>query len=142
MENNQENTQAEVVELEIIEKLPKNSLEELLSLYASSASMETYVKIPFALVAILFLIHNVFLAGKSFAIDTYNTIQNAEISIVAIIVLSIFVMAIMAMSKNSKLKTGLKEASKRYNIKIETVQNEFNALALSLYGGRGVVLKK
>jgi len=140
MDTNQENT--EVVELEIIEKLPKKSLEELLSYYANSTNMETYVKIPFALIAVFFLIHNVFIAGRSFVIDTYNTIKSIEIFIVVVLASAIFIIAIIAMNNNSKLKKGLLEASKRYNIKVEDTQEEFNILALSLYGGRGVVLKK
>jgi hypothetical protein len=51
-------------------------------------------------------------------------------------------MAGIAMNKNSKTKKALKEISKRYTIKTATVQEEFSALAIHMYGGRGVVLKK
>jgi len=140
MDNKEQNS--EVVKLQIVEKLPKKSMEELLTYYANSLNMESYVKIPFALIAILFLGHNVFLAGRSFDINTYDTIKNVELSIVVLIVMSIIAIAIIAMNNTSKLKSGLLEASKRYSIKVEDVQDEFNVLALSLYGGRGIVLKK
>ena len=140
MENNEEN--AEVIELQIIEKLPKKSLQELLTYYVNSVNMETYVKIPFALIAVLFLGHNVFLAGRSFDMNTYDMIKNVELSIVVLIVIAIITIAIIAMNNTSKLKSELLKVSKRYTIKVEDVEEEFNILAVSLYGGRGVVLKK
>ncbi|WP_064967731.1 hypothetical protein [Tenacibaculum ovolyticum] len=132
----------EKVTFEIIEKVPKEKLQVPLKLYAESAAMESYVKLPFLLVGALFLIHNVFIAGNSYSYSTYKNIKNIEISIIGIIVLAIFIMAGIAMNKNSKTKKALKEISKRYTIKTETVQEEFSALAIHMYGGRGVVLKK
>ncbi|WP_237275766.1 hypothetical protein [Tenacibaculum ovolyticum] len=132
----------EKVTFEIIEKVPKEKLQVPLKLYAESAAMESYVKLPFLLVGVLFLIHNVFIVGNSYSYSTYKNIKNIEISIIGIIVLAIFIMAGIAMNKNSKTKKALKEISKRYTIKTATVQEEFSALAIHMYGGRGVVLKK
>ncbi len=138
--NSEENT--EEIKFEIIEKVPKDKLQIPLDLYGESAAMETYVRIPFLLIGVLFLIHNIFLAGRSFDYETYENIKNIEISIVGIIVLAVFIIAGIAMSKNSTVKKELKEIAKRYNIKTEVVQEEFSALAVHMYGGRGVVLKK
>ncbi|GAA3517330.1 hypothetical protein GCM10022393_34300 [Aquimarina addita] len=133
---------AEEIQLEIIEKTPSNTLEEPLLLYSQSTAMESYVKIPFILIGVFFLIHNVFLAGRSYAYDTYEMIKTVELSIVGIIVLTVFIMAGIAMSKNHKLKKKLIEISHQYHIDIIKVQEEFNALAIHLYGGRGCVIKK
>ncbi len=140
--NNSEENATEEVKFEIIEKVPKEKLQIPLDLYGKSAAMETYVRIPFLLIGVLFLIHNIFLAGKSFDYQTYENIKNIEISIIGIVVLTIFIMAGIAMSKNSAVKKELKEIAKRYHIKTEVVQEEFSALAVHMYGGRGVVLKK
>lgn len=137
-----ENTTQEEVKFEIIEKVPKEKLQIPLDLYGESAAMETYVRIPFLLIGILFLIHNVFLAGRSFDYQTYENIKLTELSIVGVIVLVVFIMAGITMSKNSTVKKELTEISKRYHIKPEIVQEEFSALAVHMYGGRGVVLKK
>lgn len=124
-----------------IEKTPNKTLEKPLDLYREYANIEAYVKIPFLIIGIGFLLHNVFLAGKSFDIDTYDRIMTIELSIVGIIVAVVFVMAGMAISKNSKLNKELKEIAKKHGIPKETMQNEFSALAIHYFGGRGVQLK-
>lgn len=141
METNTTET-TEEVQFEIIEKVPKEKLQVPLQLYADSAAMESYVKLPFLGFGILFLIHNVFLAGRSFDYRTYENIKTIELSVVGILMLVIIVMAVIAMNKNAKVKSELKEIGKRYAIKTEIVQEEFSALAIHFYGGRGVVLKK
>ncbi len=140
--NHSEENSQEEIKFEIIAKVPKEKLQVPLDLYGESAAMETYVRIPFLLIGVLFLIHNIFLAGRSYDYNTYENIKNIEISIVGIIVLAVFIIAGIAMSKNSAVKKELKEIAKRYNIKTEVVQEEFSALAVHMYGGRGVVLKK
>ncbi|TSE03474.1 hypothetical protein [Aquimarina algiphila] len=130
------------VQLEIIEKLPKQILQEMLDIYKKSAEMESYVKIPFLIIGVFFLIHNIFIAGRSYSYDTYNTIKTTEFSIVGIIVIVVFIMAGIAIDKNLKLKKKLTNASKTYNISLETMQNEFSGIAANLYGGRGVKLTK
>jgi len=117
-------------------------IKETLNLYSKSINLETYVKVVFAIIAVLVLMHNIFIAGNSYDYSTYENIKTIELSIVGIMVLIIFIIAGIAMSNNSKVTRQLKEASKRYTVKLETVQEEFNALAIHYYGGRGVVLKK
>ena len=141
MGNQEEITTEEEVKFEIVEKIPKEKLQEVLKIYSESAAMEAYVKLPFLGFGVLVLIHNIFLAGKSFDYSTYENIKNIEISIVAILVFIIIIIAVIAMKKNASVKNELKEISKRYGIKKEIVQDEFSALAMHLYGGRGVVLK-
>ncbi|WP_103867533.1 hypothetical protein [Aquimarina sp. I32.4] len=133
---------SEKPQLEIIEKVPTDILQIPLKLYSESTAMETYVKIPFLLIGVLFLIHNIFLAGRSFAYNTYETIKTVELSIVGVIVIVVFVIAGIAINKNSKVNKHLKEISKKYNIILEITQDEFSALAIHMYGGRGVKLKK
>ena len=79
--------------------------------------METYVKIPFLIIAILFFIHIFFIAGKTYNIETYDSIMNTELIIVGLVVAVVIVIAVKAMSLNSKLKNSLKEWNKRYVIK-------------------------
>ncbi len=141
METTNENQQNEEVKFEIVDKVPKEKIQNSLKLYSESAAMETFVKIPFVLFAVLVLIHNVFLAGKSYDYQTYENIKTIELSVVVLLVIAIVIMAIIAMSKNATIKKELKEISNRYGIKKEIVQNEFSALAMHLYGGRGVILK-
>ncbi|WP_299683237.1 hypothetical protein [uncultured Tenacibaculum sp.] len=136
-----ETTEKKETRLEIVEKVPKEMLQSSLKIYSESTAMETYVKIPFLLFGVFILIHNVFIAGKSYDYQAYENIKTIEISIVVILVISVIIMAIIAMSKNSKVKNELKEISKRYGIKKEVVQEEFSTLAIHLYGGRGIVLK-
>lgn len=128
--------------LQNLEKIPADELKNPLKLYSESTSMETYVKIPFLLIGVLFLIHNIFLAGRGYDYDTYETIKTTEFSIVGIIVLSIFIIAGIAMNRNSRVNEALKEVSKKHNIALEKIQDEFSTLAIQLYGGRGVKLKK
>lgn len=137
-----ENNEQEEVTFEIIEKVPKEKLQVPLDHYGKSAAMEAYVKIPFLLIGVGVLLHNIFLAGRSFDYETYENIKTFELSVVGIIVLVVFVLAGIAISNNLSVKKELNEISKRYHIKPETVQEEFSALAIHLYGGRGVVLKK
>lgn len=127
--------------IELLEKVPENTLKKALDYYAQSTKMSIYVRIPFFILAILFLIHNFVLAGKSYPINTYNTIKNTELTIVGILILIGIIMAGIAMSNNSKLKKVLIEISKRYHINIIKTQEEFNAIAVNLYGGNGFTFK-
>jgi len=136
-----ENTTSEDNKFEIVEKVPNEKIQSLLKLYSESTSMEAYVKIPFLLCGVMVLIHNVFIAGKSYDYSTCESIKTIELSIVGVLVGIVIVIAIIAMIKNAEIKKGLLEITKRYNIKKEIVQEEFNALGVHLYGGRGVVLK-
>ena len=141
MENSVTVNENEEVKFEIVEKVPKEKIQKSLKLYSDSTSIETYVKIPFALFAVFILIHNVFIAGKSYDYQTYESIKAIELTIVVILGISVIIMAIIAMSKNATIKKELKEISNRYGIKKEIVQDEFSDLAMHLSGGRGIVLK-
>ena len=137
MENSKD-TQEEVI-LELIGKIPENELNKALAFHEESANMKTYVRIPFLIIAVGFLIHNVFLAGKTYDIETYNNIQTIEMFIVGICVLVVLVFAIKAMNANSKIKKSLSEFSKKYTTNIKEKKelvNEFNILATHLYGAR------
>lgn len=136
-ENNLEKEQ-----LQILEKINKEELDAILGLYRESRSMESYVKIPFLLFGVLVLIHNIFIAGNSYDYETYDNIKAIELLIVGVIVFIIFIIAGMAMSKNSKIKELLRKTSEKHNISLEKIQEEFSALGIHLYGGRGVQLKK
>lgn len=137
---NTENTKE--IELEIIQKIPDELLSEHLKMYCTSSNFEGYAKIGLVIFPILFLIHNVFLAGKSFNYKTYETIKVIELSIIGILVFCLIILAIIAMNLNSKLNKKLKESAKRYGVKIELMEQEFSLLAVYIYGGRGVKLKK
>ncbi len=138
---NKEKTEPEV-QLEILEILPEQMLQEMLGIYKTSANMESYVKIPFFIIGVFFLIHNIFIAGRSYNYDTYNTIKTTEFSIVGIIVVVVCIMAGIAIDKNLKLKKRLTNASKTYNVSLEKMQEEFSGIAIHLYGGRGIKLTK
>jgi len=133
-----ENTEEQ---LNIEKKVANDVLQECFALYAKTTAMTAYVKIPFALIAVLILLHNLFLAGRSFDYSTYNTITTIEFSIGGCIALSIIIIAIIAMSCNLKLKKILTEISQKHHIDIYTVQEEFNLLAISMYGGSGFIFK-
>jgi len=130
--------QTEERELEIIEKIPENKLKEALAFYEKSTSMEIYVRIPFIIIAILFLIHNFLLAGNSYNIDTYNKIKNTEMTILALILAAVFIIAGIAIYNTSQFKERIRTFGKQYNINKKVLQEEFNALSIHLYGGRGL----
>ena len=62
-------------QLEIIEKVPDNELETPLNLYSVFRNLEMYVKIPFVLIAVLILIHTIFIARKSYDYNIYEFIK-------------------------------------------------------------------
>lgn len=128
------------IESKIIDELEKEQLNKILNCYKKSASMEVYAIIPFIVYGILFLVHNVFLAGNSYSYDTYNAIKNIELIIVAVNFLIIVVLAVMAMNLNSNIKSELLEICDRKKVEKEDLELEFNALATTIYGGRGVKL--
>lgn len=136
-----ENQTTEIISLKNLETLPKQQIEEMLQLYSASKNMETYAKIAFGVIAVLFLIQNVFIAGKSYPIDTYDTIMAVELSIVGIIVLAVFVIAGIAIAKSSKLKDQIVENSKKYQIKKQDLAEEFSLIAMRMYGGNGIKVK-
>jgi len=138
MQNKEE---TEEKELEIIEKLPSELLSEHLGKYAKSANLEGYAKIGLIIFPVLVLIHNIFIAGRSYDYQTYESIKNTEITIVGILVAILIILAIIAMVINSNLNESLAESAKRYGIKKELMEEEFSLLAIHLYGGRGVKLK-
>lgn len=127
--------------IELIEKVPENILSDALDIYKTITEMTAYVKIPFAVIAVIFLIHNIFIAGKSYAIDTYNNILHTELAIVGIIAVVVFIIAGITIKNNIKLKKTLTEISKRYHINISKTQEEFNTIAVTIYGGNGFTFK-
>ncbi|WP_103866779.1 hypothetical protein [Aquimarina sp. I32.4] len=130
------------LKMHIVNNVPSSELEDILTLYSRSVAIESYVKIPFIFIAVLFLVHNIFLAGRSFDYSTYETIKTVELSIAGVIVIVVFIMAGIAIDKNIKVNKLLKQIGTQYHIDIQTVQDEFNAIAIHLFGGRGVTLKK
>ena len=136
-----ENETTEEIELKSLETLPKEKTQEMMDLYGASMSMETYAKLCFAIIFVLVLIHNIFIAGNSYALDTYDTIMAVELSIVGVILLAVFIIAGIAMSKSSQLKKLIIENSKRYNLKKQELGDEFSLIAVHLYGGRGITIK-
>ncbi len=137
MENNKD-IQDEVT-LELIGKIPESELNKVLALHEQSANMKSYVRIPFLIIGVGFLIHNVFLAGKTYDMTTYNNIQTIEMSIVGICLLVVLVLAIKAMNANSKIKKTLLEFGEKYTTNLKEqkeLEKEFNILATHLYGAR------
>ncbi|WP_108868641.1 hypothetical protein [Aquimarina aquimarini] len=130
------------LKMHIVDNVPSGELEDILTLYSKSVAIESYVKIPFIFIAVLFLVHNIFIAGKSFDYNTYDAIKTVELCIVGIIVIVVFIMAGIAIDKNLKVNKSLKQIGVKYHIDIQTVQDEFNAIAIHLFGGRGITLKK
>ena len=141
MENQTTQETTQVIELKSLEALPQEKTQEMMDLYGASMDMETYAKLCFALIFVLVLIHNIFIAGNSYAIDTYDTIMAVELSIVGVIILAVFIIAGIAMSKLSQLKNLIIENSKRNNLKKQELGEEFSFLAVHLYGGRGITIK-
>ncbi|MBJ2174826.1 hypothetical protein JBL43_11300 [Aureibaculum sp. A20] len=136
-----ENENVIEVELDTLSKLSETELKSSLEVYKSLADMETYVKLPFLGIGILVLIHNVFLAGKSYELSTYNTIMNTEMTIGGILLLIVFTMAGIAISKTSKLKNEIKQYGKKHHIKKQILAEEFSLVATQLYGGSGIKIK-
>ncbi|MCL5128386.1 MULTISPECIES: hypothetical protein [unclassified Algibacter] len=129
------------IELKSLDAVPTDKTQEMLSLYVVSLGMETYAKLCFAVIFILILVHNIFIAGNSYELDTYDTIMAVELSIVGVIILAVFIIAGIAMSKLSQLKNLIIENSKRNNLKKQELGEEFSFLAVHLYGGRGITIK-
>lgn len=77
-------------------------------MYCTSSNFEGYAKIGLVIFPLLFLIHNVFLAGKSFNYKTYETIKVIELSIIEILVFCLIILRITAMNLNSKLSKKIK----------------------------------
>ncbi|WP_299781225.1 hypothetical protein [uncultured Formosa sp.] len=136
-----ENHTTQEIELKVLEALPQEKTQEMMALYGTSMNMETYAKLCFVLLFVLVLIHNIFIAGNSYAIDTYDTIMTVELSIVGVIVFTVFIIAGIAMSKLSQIKKLIIENSKRYKLKKQELGKEFSFLAIHLYGGRGITIK-
>jgi len=129
------------IELTSLESLPKEKTQEMMDLYGDSMSMETYAKICFALIVLFVLGHNLFIAGNSYDLETYDIIMTVELSIVAIVIVAILIVAGLAMSKLSQLKKLIIETSKKHNLKKQELGVEFNFIAVQLYGGRGIKIK-
>ncbi len=138
MTNKYDNTEQQ---LELYTKVPKDTLQKALSYYSKSTQIGIYVKFPFVLIAIMVVVHNIFIAGKSYNINTYDTILYTELTIVGIIVTIVIIMGIIAIINNLKLKTQLTYISDRYKINSEKVQDQFNLIAVSTYGGQGFTFK-
>lgn len=144
MENKQSSSKvenSEEITLEIVEKLAKELLTNYLNEYAKSANIEAYAKLGLFIFPVLILIHNVFIAGKSYEYSTYNNIKNIELTIVGVLVIALIILAVISIRITSKLTSKLKESSKRYGIKNQSMEEEFSILAVHFYGGRGVELK-
>lgn len=129
-----------VLQLETLDRLGKDQLQTAIDNYGKSANMEGYAKIALIVFPVLFLIHNVFLAGRTYDMDTYDFIMNTEMSIIGIIVFIIIVLAIRAWHFKSVTKDILNEEAKRKKINKTKLQEEFSILAVHYYGGEGVKL--
>jgi len=134
--------ETEEKEIVLLTKVSKEYLESSLSYYKKRTKMGAYIKVVFISLAVLFLFHNIFIAGNSYEIGTYDTIMYIELGIVGVIILIGFVISGIAISNSLKLKKELTEMGERYKVDILQVQDEFNLIAVNLYGGPGFILKK
>ncbi|MFL0100296.1 hypothetical protein [Tenacibaculum maritimum] len=132
----------EVKTLEITEKVPNELVAEQLEIYEKYSNIEGYAMIIFVAFPVLVLIHNFLIAGRSYEYEVYETIKTIELSIVGVLIAVTLIIAMIAIRLQRQLNKSLEATAKKYAIKIEVMEKEFNILSVYLYGGRGVTLKK
>jgi hypothetical protein len=134
-------TEYDITDLTSLNKIRENKIQDLLKLYSSYSNIEAYAKLTFIVFPVLFLIHNLFIAGNSYPIDTYDNIKTTELTIVVIVMAIIIAMAIKALMVIREIKYILYEQCKQKNLEPEKLGEEFSAFAVALCGGEGVKLK-
>lgn len=123
--------------LEIIQKVPKAELDDLLEVYKKYTKQNKTMGFYFIPLMLVVAYHNFFVAGKSFYPSELDKIITIEVSILLIVLVFIFYNLVTSFIRTKKLKSGLLSIHNNYQIEKYQVEEEFKEIATNLHGGTG-----
>ncbi|MBL3655984.1 hypothetical protein [Fulvivirga sediminis] len=133
-----EEQQYEEIQLKYVSEMHKTDLEESFLYYQKYMNLYTYLRVTMLGMGVLVLLYNIFIAGNSYPISTYDNIMTGVISVCGLVVFVLVVISVLAFRQQGKIRKILKEFAEQRNFDYKELKNEYNIVIKSLYGGTGI----